>query len=166
MSLSKEELELAKQLCEKAADLQLPADLIEWGQPCPDNKPGCLVGHGIRVKHQLTEFVTAARTLLPKALTHIEQLTEEIEKLKAMESLLDDYIEDMRFERINLHNFMQLMALSSWQQGKAKEAFFNRANIYSDDFTNNIQQLENALVVIIDTRKALETYYLSTNTVM
>lgn len=54
----------------------------------------------------------------------------------------------------------------SWQQGSTKEAFFNRFNMYSTDFTSQIQQLENALVVIIDTRKALETYYLSANTIM
>lgn len=99
-------------------------------------------------------------------ISNLFEILEEIKKLKEMESLLDNYIEDMRDEQINIHNFMQLMAFTSWQNGSAKEAFFNRANIYSDDFTKHIQQLENALVIIIDTRKSLETYYLSINTVM
>jgi hypothetical protein len=88
-------------------------------------------------------------------------LIEEIGKLQEIENTLENYINELRSEQVYLRNFMQEMSYTSWQQGNAKESFFNRTNNYFDEFTREIQFLENVLLDITETRRTLHFQYVS-----
>ncbi len=91
----------------------------------------------------------------------LSEIIEEISVLEEMENQLKIYIEDVRKEQSNFRNFVQEIMHSAWQQGIAKEAFLKRISIYNEEFTKQIQKLENSLLDIIETRKWVFRLYQS-----
>ena len=89
------------------------------------------------------------------------EIAVEINRLKEMEHQFELYIDAIRVEQNALKNFMLLIEYTAWQQGNGKEAFFNRVSVYNEDFTKQIQLLENALLEIIETRNYLTKLYLA-----
>lgn len=82
--------------------------------------------------------------------------SKDIMTLKEMDNQLADYIKNIRSEQIRFRGFIQEVTETAWKQGEVKMAFLKEMIEHNEQFSKEIQRLENVRLEITDTIRSLK----------
>lgn len=85
-----------------------------------------------------------------------EEFRNEINKLSKMGKEIDELISKLREEQNEIKSLLQHIEASSFQSGKAKEAFFKRVEEYYESYSKKVQIVEDAETDIFEAKRLAE----------